>query len=82
MPVSVENPVVASFTAQERFAQNIKPNDPKQAMFSYQEFMHQHAMKQFEHANALSQNQHPKIESTRAPLLKSGSTSSKSSTAC
>jgi predicted S18 family serine protease len=80
MPVPVKTPIVASLTAQERFAQNINPNDPEQAMFSYQESMHQHAMEQLEHASASSQNQHPKIESTWAPLLKSDSTSSVSST--
>jgi hypothetical protein len=56
MPVSVKTPIVASLTAQERFAQNINPNDPEQAMFSYQEFMHQHAMEQFNHVNASSQS--------------------------
>jgi hypothetical protein len=50
-------------------------------MFWYQEFMYQHAMEQFEHANALSRNQDLKIERTRAPLLNSDSTSSASSTA-
>jgi hypothetical protein len=81
MPVSIKIPVVASLTAQERFAQNINPEEPEQAMLSYQEFMHQHAMEQFEHAHASSPDQHLKIESTRALLLKSDSTSSVSSTA-
>jgi hypothetical protein len=55
MPVPVKTPIVASLTAQERFAQNINPNDPEQAMFSYQESMHQHAMEQLEHLGATSE---------------------------
>jgi hypothetical protein len=81
MPVSVKTPIVASLAAQERFAQNIDQNDSEQAMLSYQEFMHQHTMKQFEHANASSRNQDLRIERTRAPLLNGDSTSSVSSTA-
>jgi hypothetical protein len=81
MPISDKTPAVASLTAQERFVQNINTNDPEQAMFSYQEFMHQHAMEQFENANASSRDQRSKIDSTRAPLLKGDSTSSVSSTA-
>lgn len=81
MPVSVKIPIVVSLTAQERFAQNINPNDPAQAVFSYREFMHQHAMEQFEYANVSSRNQHPKIDSTRAPLLNSDFASSASSNA-
>jgi hypothetical protein len=50
-------------------------------MLSYQDFMHQHAMEQFEHANASSRNQDLKIECTRAPLPNSDSVSSVSSTA-
>lgn len=81
MPVSIKAPIVASLTAQERFAQNIDHNGLEQAMFWYQEFMHQHAMEQFEHANALSRIEGSEIERTRAPLLNSDSTSSTSSTA-
>jgi hypothetical protein len=81
MPVSIKTPIVASLTAQERFAQNIDQNGLEQAMFWYQEFMHQHAMEQFEHANALSRMEGSEIERTRAPLLNSDSTSSTSSTA-
>jgi hypothetical protein len=78
MSVPIKNPIVASLTAQERFAQSINQDEPEQAMFSYQDFMHQHAMQQFEYAN---RNQHPKIDGTRAPLLKNDSASSVASTA-
>jgi hypothetical protein len=81
MPVPVKTPVVAPLAAQERFARNIDQDDPEQAMLSYQDFMHQHAMEQFEHANASSRNQDLKIECTRAPLPNSDSVSSVSSTA-
>jgi hypothetical protein len=79
MPVSIKSPVVASITAQERFAQSINSDMPEQSMVSYQEFMHQHAMKQFEVANASSRAQRSSsIDETpiRAPLPKSDSTSS------
>jgi hypothetical protein len=81
MPVTIKTPVVAPLAAQQRFARNIDQDHPEQAMLSYQDFMHQHAMEQFEHANASSRNQDLKIERGRAPLLNSDSASSVSSTA-
>jgi hypothetical protein len=47
-------------------------------MVSYQEFMHHHAMEQFELANASSRAHRSSVDKTptRAPLPKSDSTSS------
>jgi hypothetical protein len=83
MPVSIKSPIVASLTAQERFAQSINPDVPEQSMISYQEFMHQHAMEQFELANASSRARRSSIDETptRALLPKSDSTSSVTSIA-